>query len=259
MKHVLFRGIDVVSATSDEIVARILEANATQRPLVISFVNPHSFNLLDGAAGRGMRSDLDRMDIVLADGIGVVWAIRLLLHERIQRLSFDLLAEPLFAALEQCGATIALVGGREGVARSAGAKLRRDHPSLRIQQVSHGYLTEQTITELGRSIGRAGIDCILIGAGAPMQERLAIELSRRAPHAVICTCGGYFDQVILPRPYYPAWAYPLRMNWVVRLAKEPRRLWRRYLLGNPRFVAASITWRLLGDRHSGGTGRMRRD
>ena len=87
MKHVLFRGIDVVSATSDEIVARILEANATQRPLVISFVNPHSFNLLDGAAGRGMRSDLDRMDIVLADGIGVVWAIRLLLHDCATRLS----------------------------------------------------------------------------------------------------------------------------------------------------------------------------
>ena len=76
-----------------------------------------------------------------------------------------------------------------------------------------------------------------------MQERLGNLIRRRLPGIAVITCGGYFDQVIVG-DYYPAWAYPMRLNWLVRMWHEPRRLWRRYLIGTPKFAIESIAWRL---------------
>jgi hypothetical protein len=56
------------------------------------------------------------------------------------------------------------------------------------------------------------------------------------------TCGGFLDQ-ILQSNYYPAWAYPLRLNWLVRLAREPRRLWRRYTVEAVVALAHGRGWR----------------
>ena len=56
------------------------------------------------------------------------------------------------------------------------------------------------------------------------------------------SCGGFLDQVLRPG-YYPAWAYPLRLNWLIRLAREPRRLWRRYTVDAVLAVVRSFAWR----------------
>ena len=72
---------------------------------------------------------------------------------------------------------------------------------------------------------RAGAELVVVGLGAPLQDFYALEL--RAPGMLVVTCGGWLDQFCAVS-YYPSWAYPLRLNWLVRLAREPRRLWRRY-------------------------------
>ncbi|WP_374760949.1 WecB/TagA/CpsF family glycosyltransferase [Agromyces indicus] len=74
----------------------------------------------------------------------------------------------------------------------------------------------------------AGLDILIVGLGAPLQDQFASELIRlpNSPRLVV-TCGGWLDQVSVPT-YYPPWAYRLKLNWLVRLIREPRRLWRRY-------------------------------
>lgn len=66
-----------------------------------------------------------------------------------------------------------------------------------------------------------------------MQDRYALGLKRRG--VLVVTCGGWLDQ-FSGDSYYPSWAYPLRLNWLVRLAKEPRRLWGRYTVHAVRAV-----------------------
>jgi UDP-N-acetyl-D-mannosaminuronic acid transferase (WecB/TagA/CpsF family) len=78
-------------------------------------------------------------------------------------------------------------------------------------------------------------DLLLVGLGAGLQEQVLVEAATAMRSGYALTCGGYLDQV-LRRSYYPAWAYPLRLNWLVRLAREPRRLWRRYTVDAVRAV-----------------------
>jgi beta-1,4-glucosyltransferase len=84
---------------------------------------------------------------------------------------------------------------------------------------------------------------VLVGLGAVRQERWALAVRRRLQTGLVMTCGGFFDQLGLERPYYPAWAYPLRLNWAVRLVREPRRLWHRYTVEAMQAVAGREAFR----------------
>jgi hypothetical protein len=70
-------------------------------------------------------------------------------------------------------------------------------------------------------------DIVIVGMGAPRQEIVAQQIAKMLRRGLVFTCGGFLDQ-IRQGNYYPAWAYPLRLNWAVRLVREPKRLWRRY-------------------------------
>jgi exopolysaccharide biosynthesis WecB/TagA/CpsF family protein len=121
--------------------------------------------------------------------------------------------------------------------------MSRSYPGLNVAGTHHGYVEEELV-EPCSNIGRSRAQVVIVGAGAPKQEHLVLELRKALPELIFLTCGGYLDQVSQPTPYYPRWAYPLRLNWVVRLWREPKRLWRRYLIGNPKFVAESVAWRI---------------
>lgn len=83
------------------------------------------------------------------------------------------------------------------------------------------------------------LDLLIIGTGAPLQDIMATQVAESAPRpCVVLTCGGWIDQVADP-DYYPIWAYRLRLNWLVRLAREPRRLWRRYSIEAAQAVAGA--------------------
>ena len=68
----------------------------------------------------------------------------------------------------------------------------------------------------------------MVGLGAPLQDQYALQLADAGLRgALVATCGGWLDQVTTP-DYYPRFAYHAKLNWAVRLVREPRRLWRRY-------------------------------
>jgi beta-1,4-glucosyltransferase len=96
--------------------------------------------------------------------------------------------------------------------------------------------------EMRSLVARVAPDLVLIGLGAGLQERVASEAAEGMTRGYALTCGGFLDQVLQPR-YYPPWAYPLRLNWLVRLVREPRRLWRRYSVDAFRVVVQWRSWR----------------
>jgi hypothetical protein len=83
---------------------------------------------------------------------------------------------------------------------------------------------------------------LIVGLGAGLQEQVLLEGARAMTRGYAMTCGGFLDQVLQPG-YYPAWAYPLRLNWLVRLSREPRRLWRRYTVHALLALGRSRVWR----------------
>ena len=95
---------------------------------------------------------------------------------------------------------------------------------------------------LRRLVREVQPDLVLVGLGAGLQEQVLLEAASAMRRGYALTCGGFIDQV-LQEGYYPEWAYPLKLNWLVRLAREPRRLWRRYTVEALSAVGRRADWR----------------
>ncbi|MGA8114099.1 MAG: WecB/TagA/CpsF family glycosyltransferase, partial [Actinocatenispora sp.] len=128
-----------------------------------------------------------------------------------------------------------LLGGRPGVAARAARRLGEEH-GLRVVGARDGYFDEADEPALIDDINRSSARILMVGLGNPRQELwLSRHRSALAP-PVALTCGGWLDWTAGQRPPCPPWIYRLGMEWAYRLAQEPRRLFGRYVLGNPRFL-----------------------
>lgn len=119
---------------------------------------------------------------------------------------------------------IALIGSTSETLRAVAAKIEGRY-GHRVVFVRDGYEGLPEPEELRRQLRAARVQLAVVGLGAPLQDH--VTLAAASPGVLVVTCGGWLDQ-FAGDTYYPAWAYPLRLNWLVRLAREPKRLWRRY-------------------------------
>jgi exopolysaccharide biosynthesis WecB/TagA/CpsF family protein len=107
----------------------------------------------------------------------------------------------------------------------------------------HGYFTPEAERGLLRAIRQAAPDILLVGFGNPRQEQWIVRHQAELGVTLCVGVGAFFDFAGGRVRRAPAWARRARMEWLFRLILEPRRLWRRYLLGNPVFL-----WRVLRGR-----------
>ncbi len=184
----------------------------------VTWLNHYSAPIVFGDAG----SDIDTFDIVEVDG-------KLLQHilRYPHRTSADLVLPDLLPMLH--GARVAVVGGRADTMADRRAALEQLlAPDSRVVLVADGYDGLPGLEEFTGELAASEANVVIVGLGAGLQERYAATAKRSFAHGGLAlTCGGFLDQ-LLTTGYYPRWAYPLRLNWLVRLAREPRRLWRRY-------------------------------
>jgi exopolysaccharide biosynthesis WecB/TagA/CpsF family protein len=128
------------------------------------------------------------------------------------------------------------LGAGEGVAERAAELLQRRWPKLVIVGTRHGYVAPGESGEVCAAIRAAGTGLLLVGMGNPLQERwLDAHLAGTGARLGVGV-GAFFDFQAGVVPRAPVWMNRLGIEWVHRLAQEPGRLWRRYLLGNPAFL-----------------------
>lgn len=162
-------------------------------------------------------------DYIGVDGVFLRW----MLAPTLPRTSADLVL-PLLLSSFRHGGRVALVGSVR-VNLEAATRIVESLPSsLTVVYTCDGYDELRSATELAKSVRDAQADVVIIGLGAPLQDSYALALAEAGLSSqLVLTCGGWLDQVGNPG-YYPAFAYRLKLNWFFRLAREPRRLWRRY-------------------------------
>lgn len=218
--------------TLDIVLAAITEALRDHVCFLVTFANPGTTVAVQRQKAGNV---FDRFDIVAPDGIAMVKAIQWVHHAPTIRISFDStsLAPHVFRMAVEQGSRIVLCGGRPGVAAHAAVILSQQFTGLRIIGALQGYAT------WGENIGeivRLSPDIVICGMGGVIQETFLLALTRGGWSGVAFTCGGYLDQLSQGLQYYPKWVDKYNMRWAYRLAKEPRRLWRRYLLDYPVFA-----------------------
>jgi exopolysaccharide biosynthesis WecB/TagA/CpsF family protein len=244
---------DSVGALS-HVVDLIAASLAERSLLLVTFVNPSSRAVARRQSGYA--AQLAAFDAVLPDGAGMGAAMRWLHGRPATRVSFDTtsLAPEVLGLAETHGYTVALVGGVPGRAEGAGRRFREIFPQLQLVGAFDGY---SPVDEQVRAITDLNPDIVICGMSPGRQEGLLLALARAEWKGCGFTCGGYFDQLEAGFDYYPRWIDRSNLRWAYRLAKEPSRLWRRYLYTYPPFVLALGREILLGAWPSSGKGLRR--
>ena len=129
--------------------------------------------------------------------------------------------------------TIGLIGGREAVAARAASAWAAEAPGLKVAGAWSGFQLDSTQV---LQIATAAPDILLVGMGVPLQEHWAWQHKDLLGAKIIWCVGALFEYYGEGRPRAPVWVRRFGLEWLFRLALEPRRLWRRYLLGNARFI-----------------------
>jgi N-acetylglucosaminyldiphosphoundecaprenol N-acetyl-beta-D-mannosaminyltransferase len=181
---------------------------------------------------------LNRADLNVPDGMPVAWALRVF-----GRKSARLAGSDGMALLCDVGRGRSLrhvfLGGRPDVVERLELELRRAYPGIQIAgrlQAPFRPLTDEELTAVDRAIRLARADLVWVGSGTPLQEFLADDLRRLGSAPVILCVGAAFDFVSGAKRRAPRWMQRAGLEWLHRLGSEPRRLWRRYLVGNAIFV-----------------------
>ncbi|HEX8086025.1 MAG TPA: WecB/TagA/CpsF family glycosyltransferase [Solirubrobacteraceae bacterium] len=187
------------------------------------------------------RDAVTDMSLVVPDGQPLVWALKALGHEHATRVYGPDLMAKYCARAAGTDTKMYLYGGRnQGALVELALRLRRRYPGLKIVG---GYsppfrpLTGDERQWVVDDINRSKADVVWVGTGQPKQEIWMREMRPLLDAPMLIGVGAAFDFHAGLVPQAPTWMQNVGLEWVFRLSKEPRRLWRRYARYNPRFVA----------------------
>ena len=174
-------------------------------------------------------------DLVLADGVGDLYAARLLKTPLPERVAGSDLTPRLLSRLAERGGSVFLYGARPGVAERAGEALRSSCPGLRIAGTENGYISDETA--LFTALDKEQPDLLLLGLGVPRQE-LWMARNRQRTNAVMIGVGGLLDVFAGDIPRAPEAWQRLGLEWLYRLLREPKRIKRMIRLPEILLLAA---------------------
>jgi len=236
-------GIDVVDTTLATAAASIVEAARHGLPLNVAFLNAHCINTL--FRDPDYRRAVETCDRVYADGSGMRIAARLTGRKLIDNVNGTDLFPVLCDHAAKADTSLYLLGGRHGVAAEAGRRMMAGRPGLDIAGTSHGFFASaDDETRAIADINASGARIVLVGLGVPLQERWIARNRHRIAAPVVLAVGGLFDYYSGRIPRAPLALRRADLEWAWRLALEPRRLARRYILGNAEFLTRVVVLRL---------------
>jgi N-acetylglucosaminyldiphosphoundecaprenol N-acetyl-beta-D-mannosaminyltransferase len=161
----------------------------------------------------------------------------LLGHRLPARIAGVDLMEALLAHAASRGYSVYLLGARPQVVAACVARARERYPALRVAGFRDGYFQRGEEGDVVAAIRAARPDILFLGFGTPAKEYFMHRRHRELEVPFVMGVGGTFDVLAGLVPRAPRWMQRSGLEWAFRLAQEPRRMWRRYLLGNTRFAA----------------------
>lgn len=236
-------GVRVDKLTREQALLEI-DGWEEDRPRMLAYVNAHTLNLAVG--DHRLRGVLNRCDLVMNDGSGLSLAARLHGERFPENLNGSDFTMCLLGLAASRGWGVFLLGGRPGVAATAASRLAERITGLRIAGTCHGFTGEREDL-LASRVRESAADLLIVALGNPLQELwLDRNLDATGAHVGVGV-GAFLDFSAEAVKRAPRWMNVLGVEWCFRLIQEPLRLWRRYLVGNPLFLA-----RVLRERHTRG-------
>jgi N-acetylglucosaminyldiphosphoundecaprenol N-acetyl-beta-D-mannosaminyltransferase len=246
-ERVVVRGVPIDPLTEDEVVSHVRGELRAGRGGWIA--TPNVDHLRHAARDSKLARLIRSAQLSVADGAPVVWAARLSGSPLPARVAGADLLWSLSAAAAEDGFSVYLLGGEPGVPDRAAEALQRAYPGLRVAgscSPPRGF--EHDPVELQKCLDgvvAADPDLVFVGLGFPKQEHVISGFAPVLPRTWWLGCGAALPFAAGDLQRAPRWMQPLGLEWLFRLAHEPRRLFRRYVMQDAPFALTLLTGALL--------------
>jgi N-acetylglucosaminyldiphosphoundecaprenol N-acetyl-beta-D-mannosaminyltransferase len=228
-------GLPIDLLTMDETVAAALEGVKAGRLTQHGALN--AAKLVKAQDDSALRDAVASCDIITADGQAVVWAGRLLGVNVPERVTGIDLMDRLLRAADDEALGVYLLGAERDVVSAVAEIVRTQFPNARLVGYQDGYYDRAGELEVVAEIAAAQPDLLFVALQSPEKEIFLATYRAELGHCFAMGVGGTFDVMAGMRKRAPKVLQRFGLEWLFRLAQEPRRLLRRYAVGNARFVA----------------------
>lgn len=216
-------------------------------------VTPNAQHIVLLSTDRRLRDIYREAGLVVPDGFSLLIAARVLGSKFPERVSGVDLFVALCGSAAQTGLKVFLLGGRPGSAELAASTMQERFPGLQVETCCPPFGFESSELELARishAIRRFQPDVLFVALGAPKQEYWIYDHGQKLGVPVCLGVGGSFELATGIVPRAPRWVQRIGCEWMYRLWQEPRRLWRRYSIGNVQFASIVLQQLLLRSMHA---------
>lgn len=231
-------GYDLVKANRAEAVYWIADRAQSRTPTQIAFLNAHCDNL--ARKDWKYKDTLKTVDALLPDGSGINIAAKLAGRQLGENLNGTDLFGPLCRCLAFRKIPLFFLGGQPEVAQGTADVASKQFPGLQIAGYHHGFFAPREEDAVINAINASGARVVFVAFGVPYQDVWIARVRHRLNAPVIMGVGGLFDFVSGRIPRAPKLMRRLGIEWVYRFKCEPKRMWRRYLVGNVTFLIHAI-------------------
>ena len=228
--------IDVIDAK--ETVDLVEKYVISKEPLHLMGVNADKINELN--KNPRLKQIVNSCGVINADGASVVKAGKVLSKPLPERVAGIDLMQSLVKLSAEKGYSVYLLGARPEVVEKTAEVLKERFPDLKIAGIRDGYFSDEEWENISKELNSADPDFVFVGITSPKKEYLIEYLQDKGLRSVCMGVGGSFDVISGKIPRAPLWMQKAGLEWLFRVIKEPKRLFKRYFVGNTEFIRAVI-------------------
>ncbi|MDU3335633.1 WecB/TagA/CpsF family glycosyltransferase [Paraclostridium bifermentans] len=238
IKTVKLFGLDVAAMNMEETVTFIdekIKNNITMQHVVI---NASKTVLME--KDKNLKKIIKQCKLINADGQSIVWASKILKKPLPERVAgIDLMFE-LISLAEEKEYGVYFFGATSDVVKKTVNIFKEKHPKLIVSGYRNGYFTKNDENEIIEDMRKSGAKILLVAFSSPKKEYWLCEHIAKLNIPFCMGVGGSFDVVAGKTKRAPKWMQKNGLEWFYRFVQEPRRMWKRYILGNLSFVSLVI-------------------
>lgn len=231
-------GCEVLNVTSsctlDLVAERVERRDFTQHGCI------NAGKVVNMCADHKLKKSVQNCDFISIDGMGVVWAARLMGHtvsERVTGIDLFLQLLPLVEAREY---PVYLLGATQNVLDRVTRKMKKEHPDIKIVGVRNGYFEQADEESIVSDIAASGARVLFVAMSSPKKENFVDDWKLDLGVDFVMGVGGSFDVYAGITKRAPKFIQQVGLEWLYRVLQEPRRLWRRYLTTNVKFIVLVV-------------------
>ena len=236
-------GCRVDPVSMQEAVEAVVESAKTRLPRGDYVTLTNAYSVVEAQRSRELMAAIENSYLSVPDGTPLVWMMRQRGYSACEKVTGIEYIPPVARAGLEHGLRHFFFGGAPGVAEAAAKRLTEMVPGT---QIAGTYCPpfdpngEWDLNEINNQLLSTQANVLWVGVGAPKQELWMAKVSGRIQVPVMLGVGAAFDFLAGTKPAAPRFMSRMGLEWLFRLASEPRRLWKRYLIGNSKFIGLSL-------------------